>query len=622
MEVTKINGYDIKDKKAIRVYDNILNMQSDTTLKEGMHVKTKGYYTPNDEGHGEYIIVNDSTLVSDNGSIHTLINGLKAMLLIDNNTINVKQFGAKGDDNTDDTLAIQTALNIENTDVFIPNGTYLVSTLIINRTIKLYGNSNKLTVIKSIPNNTYDSVIQVVNSGLNYTEISNIYVNGNRTNNTHKINGIQLWCNDQSTDRYTYLHDIVIRFCTGNGLYLGTDSGSTNMKEQRFYNIEVGNNDENGIHVKNATDGYFSQLTSHRNLKNGFLIEGGNHKTINCKAFWNGEGISGELEEIKRLPSTAFTETSDTVYNSDKTYYIRTGTNTQNSWYEFSEFTGDTFSEGTTYYELTTQYQKRYHGFNLQGARNIITGCESQENFGDGFYINTNNLNIVSVLSDTNGLLIDSNNNMISYNSVNKSQLYCGLYINAGRAINIIGDFVNSRVSSIGKYQLAPIYIRSCNNVSFKVTSDENVNEFVMFQKCNMSTSNGTCNNQDTIYDYDMSSITFVSNTLSLYNNEDYKSYIRKVGSTVYFKLTINDSTGNILTDTSSRTLFYLNSVFRPKENIFFLGYLTNNEGNTIVGVCNVFIGKSGTFAIRTATLPGSNTKGVHVVGSYVIKER
>ena len=60
MEFSTLNGYKVKDKKAIRYYDTVADMKADTTLKTGMHVKTKGYYSANDGGHGEYIIVNDN----------------------------------------------------------------------------------------------------------------------------------------------------------------------------------------------------------------------------------------------------------------------------------------------------------------------------------------------------------------------------------------------------------------------------------------------------------------------------------------------------------------------------------------------------------------------------------
>lgn len=90
MEVSILNGYKIKDKKAIRFYDTVDDMINDDTLKEGMHVKTKGYYEVGDGGHGEYVITNN-----DNNLIFKiqLSNNLYAELL-DKNTVVIDSLGA------------------------------------------------------------------------------------------------------------------------------------------------------------------------------------------------------------------------------------------------------------------------------------------------------------------------------------------------------------------------------------------------------------------------------------------------------------------------------------------------------------------------------------------------
>ena len=152
-DIVTLNGYKIKDEKAVRSYETVAEMKADTKLKEGYHIKTKGYYQANDGGHGEYVIVDDDTLVEDGGSIHVLTNGLRSKLIIENDTINVKQFGAKGDGITDNATNFTNALEfIKNNNIgnlYINEGTFVMNDtqFIIPNGLHLYGCGEK-SVIK------------------------------------------------------------------------------------------------------------------------------------------------------------------------------------------------------------------------------------------------------------------------------------------------------------------------------------------------------------------------------------------------------------------------------------------------------------------------------------------
>lgn len=76
---------DEAQSEIIKHFNSIQEMKIDETLQEGDTCQTLGYYSANDGGAGLYKIVDDNTLVDDGVSIHSLINGLKAQLIKDNN---------------------------------------------------------------------------------------------------------------------------------------------------------------------------------------------------------------------------------------------------------------------------------------------------------------------------------------------------------------------------------------------------------------------------------------------------------------------------------------------------------------------------------------------------------
>lgn len=75
-DFSKLNGYDVKDKKAIRYYDNINSMKNDETIKNGMLIQTKGYELAGD-GNGALYEITDVSLPTGINVI-LLDNGLYA----------------------------------------------------------------------------------------------------------------------------------------------------------------------------------------------------------------------------------------------------------------------------------------------------------------------------------------------------------------------------------------------------------------------------------------------------------------------------------------------------------------------------------------------------------------
>lgn len=104
-----------------KVYANVAEMVADTELIDGQVVRTLGYYAVNDGGAGLYYIMG---AVPVDGYYEPLRNGLTA-LLIANDIVMPEMYGAKGDGETDDTTAINSAV-ASGKPVFFKAKTYLV----------------------------------------------------------------------------------------------------------------------------------------------------------------------------------------------------------------------------------------------------------------------------------------------------------------------------------------------------------------------------------------------------------------------------------------------------------------------------------------------------------------
>lgn len=100
-----------KFKLPIGYYNSVDEMRKSETALVGRPCVTLGYYEPNDGGGAVFIIrQKKESDVDDGGSVIFLNNGNVAEL-ITKGTVNVKQFGAKGDELTDDTKSIDAAIH-------------------------------------------------------------------------------------------------------------------------------------------------------------------------------------------------------------------------------------------------------------------------------------------------------------------------------------------------------------------------------------------------------------------------------------------------------------------------------------------------------------------------------
>lgn len=608
-EVKTINGYKIKDEKAIRTYDTVALMKSDTKLKKGQHVKTRGYYSINDGGSAEYYITDTSNNSDYQENLET---GLYATLIISNNPINVKLFGAKGDELTNDTQAIQNGINfIQRSNLadtlYFPKGTYLISHIEITQGINLEGESEYYTCLKSIDNNTNNSLIELINTGTFHNYLSNFRINGNMDNNTNEIHGILANITQADLgDRYTNYNHLTISRCTGYGIYLAQNVTTYDFRELRFDNVNVASC-KKGIYAESVTDSVFTRVTAHSNVEEGIYINGSNNRIVNCKCFWNGKGTDTILEDAERIPSTAFEITSDTTPVEGKKYYTRSGTGKQNFYYVFSEFTGNDFENDVDYYEMSIPYYKKYAGLVINGERCVVDSCEMQDNFGDGIQVLRSNNSLYNLSCDNNGLITEGTT-PVSYESVNKSQLYFGVYIyRIGKCI-VTGVFTNHRVNSIGKCQLAPVSIIRSSTLEGDIISSDNVIDDIYCISADMRYMSINVNGIPFNYLVDFNNVAKGEN-ITIYEDSYNGSYIKIIKGIVYLNLMFDDSNNSIIpNDSSNRYIANLPSNCRPPQNLNLKAYLTGNHGYNLGRDVTVNIASGGNITLR-GTYDSSDVK-------------
>lgn len=159
--------------QGLLTYNSVEAMKEADNIADGSFLQTYGYYSVNDGGSAKYKarpVTNEDT-VDDMFIIALKDPSLVAELVIDNNTLNVEQLGAKGDYTTDDLVPIQKALD---TNCIVNlNKEYYVSEPIkisgdykeINSNGKINSDSDIATIIIEGSHNSVINLNYVRNTG-------------------------------------------------------------------------------------------------------------------------------------------------------------------------------------------------------------------------------------------------------------------------------------------------------------------------------------------------------------------------------------------------------------------------------------------------------------------------
>jgi len=150
-------------------------------LTSGQTVYLRGHTTVGDGGEGLFYFVSGAsagTYVDNGGTIivPTGGNGSAAWLRVYGRDISVKWFGATGDGSTDDSTAIQNAIDfaVDNpttapTGIYFPAGTYRVTTKLTkslaaqNKRVRIYGERGRSTINSEV---TGDRTLELIDASL------------------------------------------------------------------------------------------------------------------------------------------------------------------------------------------------------------------------------------------------------------------------------------------------------------------------------------------------------------------------------------------------------------------------------------------------------------------------
>jgi parallel beta-helix repeat protein len=244
---------------------------------------------------------------------------------------NVQDFGAKGDGITDDTAAIQSAIDAASAagggQVYMPTGTYIVSAgeepsdgcLMIKSNVYLYGDGMGETTVK-VADGSDTKITGVIRSA--YGEethdfgLSNLTIDGNRDNTTGKVDG---WFNgyipgQEGYDSNVTLDGVEIKDCSGYGF--DPHEQTVNMV---IKNSVSHGNGLDGFVADFLSDSTYENNVAYDNDRHGFNIVTSSHDftMTNNVAYDNGGGGIVVQRGSENIPSPEnITITGGEVYGN------------------------------------------------------------------------------------------------------------------------------------------------------------------------------------------------------------------------------------------------------------------------------------------------------------------
>lgn len=235
--------------------------------------------------------------------ITTFPDGYSVDLKQSNTFANVKAYGAKGDGVTDDTLALQACFNTVKSGIYIPSGTYMISSAItLPNDCYIFGDgvSSVIKADAGYNGNIFESTdLKTVGVYAYNVKLCNFVIDGGYANyrtfevlkpNATNQNGIVFKGEQFEFDK------MVIRNCGGTGISLSNEINRTltsyeNAGTAYIINSKIMFNGADGVYCNGCVDWVMENCDVHSNSRRGnaeannVKFEKGNAKISNCHLF-------------------------------------------------------------------------------------------------------------------------------------------------------------------------------------------------------------------------------------------------------------------------------------------------------------------------------------------------
>ena len=206
--------------------------------------------------------------------------------------VDVKGYGAKGDGTTDDTAAIQAAIDAASGAVLFPSGIYAISDSLVLRSATTYLGPQGGTFItgEEHPSVGYGAALKWIGAAsgtmVNGTDVLHVYWDGIDLDGVDVADTVKgfTWLNDAALTRHVHMTNFRIFNC-GTGIQIGAAGGDSNLdgftiKHFRMYMCNT------GIHCMSQNTGYSSFENGMIDIyKKGIYLEGAGFVNIRDIAF-------------------------------------------------------------------------------------------------------------------------------------------------------------------------------------------------------------------------------------------------------------------------------------------------------------------------------------------------